>query len=91
VTAPWQEDETDQFTNKVHSGYRNHWISWRTQPMRTTFLFLTFGVLFGSAATSFAGPEDSVIKVLATQRMPNPLRPWANGTPNDVMGSGAVI
>ena len=41
--------------------------------------------------TRAAGPEDSVVKVLATQRMPSPFRPWANGTPNEVMGSGAVI
>jgi S1-C subfamily serine protease len=38
-----------------------------------------------------AGPEDSVVKVLATQRVPSPFRPWANGTPTEVMGSGAVI
>jgi S1-C subfamily serine protease len=59
--------------------------------MRKRLLLLAFLTLIGSATTGFGGPEDSVIKVLATQRMPSPLRPWANGTPNDVMGSGAVI
>lgn len=47
-------------------------------------------ILLGSSAPA-AGPEDSVVKVLATQRVPNPLRPWANGNPGEAMGSGAVI
>jgi S1-C subfamily serine protease len=42
-------------------------------------------------AAGRAGPEDSIVKVLATQRLPNPLRPWANGNPGEVMGSGTVI
>jgi S1-C subfamily serine protease len=59
--------------------------------MRRTFLLLTLFLLVDTPAAALAGPEDSVVKVLATQRMPNPFRPWANGTPNDVMGSGAII
>jgi S1-C subfamily serine protease len=59
--------------------------------MRTSFSLMSFCVLLGSPATGLAGPEDSVVKVLATQRIPSPFRPWANGTPSEVMGSGAVI
>jgi S1-C subfamily serine protease len=59
--------------------------------MRRTYLLATIFLFFGTPATSFAGSEDSVVKVLATQRMPNPFQPWANGTPNEVAGSGAVI
>jgi S1-C subfamily serine protease len=59
--------------------------------MRATFLTLTVAVFLAAPAPLVAGPEDSVVKVLATQRMPNALRPWANGQANEVMGSGAII
>jgi S1-C subfamily serine protease len=41
--------------------------------------------------TLAAGPEDSVVRVFATVRYPNPLKPWTNGNPVDVLGSGTVI
>ena len=50
------------------------------------------GVLLGSPPpTSVAAPEDSVVKVFATVRYPNPLKPWTTGTPTDVIGSGTII
>jgi S1-C subfamily serine protease len=33
----------------------------------------------------------AVVKVLANVRYPNPLKPWTNGNPVDVLGSGTVI
>lgn len=59
--------------------------------MRRASLLLTACLYFAIPAGSLAGPEDSVVKVLATQRMPSPFQPWANGQPNEVAGSGAVI
>ncbi|HVS38065.1 MAG TPA: trypsin-like peptidase domain-containing protein, partial [Gemmataceae bacterium] len=38
-----------------------------------------------------AEPEDSVVKVIATIRYPDPLKPWAKGDPVEVSGSGVVI
>jgi S1-C subfamily serine protease len=38
-----------------------------------------------------AGPEDSVVKVTAVLRYPNPVKPWAKGDPVEVAGSGVVI
>jgi S1-C subfamily serine protease len=41
----------------------------------------------GRAAT----PEDSVVRVFASLRLPNPVRPWARQNPVEVMGTGVVI
>jgi S1-C subfamily serine protease len=38
-----------------------------------------------------AAPEDSVVRVFASLRLPNPVRPWAKQTPVEVMGTGVVI
>lgn len=38
-----------------------------------------------------AAPEDSVVRVTATTRWPNPLRPWTSGAVSDSSGSGTVI
>jgi S1-C subfamily serine protease len=37
------------------------------------------------------GPEDSVVRVLASLRLPNPVRPWTKQAPVEVMGTGVVI
>ncbi len=37
------------------------------------------------------GIEDSVVKIFATVRFPDPYRPWTKGTPQDQTGSGVVI
>jgi S1-C subfamily serine protease len=37
------------------------------------------------------GPEDSVVRVFASLRIPNLSRPWAKQTPVEVMGTGVVI
>jgi S1-C subfamily serine protease len=45
-----------------------------------------------SDAGAGAGPiENSVVKVFATVRYPDPYRPWTKGSPEDVTGSGVVI
>jgi hypothetical protein len=60
--------------------------------MRTQLLLLSFCVLMAAPpGAGAAGPEDSVVKVLASVRYPNPLRPWAKGNPVDVAGAGVVI
>jgi S1-C subfamily serine protease len=38
-----------------------------------------------------ARPADSVVKVIASVRYPNPLRPWLPSRPMEVSGSGVVI
>jgi S1-C subfamily serine protease len=35
--------------------------------------------------------KDSVVRVFASLRLPNPVRPWAKQSPVDVMGTGIVI
>jgi S1-C subfamily serine protease len=44
-----------------------------------------------AASAVAASPEDSVVRVFATLRLPNPTRPWAKQNPVEVMGSGVVI
>jgi S1-C subfamily serine protease len=54
--------------------------------------FLTVGFLFVLSTPSVAaGPEDSVVRVLATIRYPNFAKPWTNGSPVEIFGSGTVI
>src|SRR6266851_5174949 len=53
---------------------------------------LVCGLLLGLALpATAAGPEDSVVKVFATVRYPNPLKPWTKGNAVDVLGSGTII
>jgi S1-C subfamily serine protease len=37
------------------------------------------------------GPEDSVVRVLASRRLPNPVQPWTKQNPVEVMGTGVVL
>jgi hypothetical protein len=51
-------------------------------------------VLVGLIAANVAiagGPEDSVVRVLVSRRLPSPVRPWTRQTPVEVMGTGVVI
>jgi S1-C subfamily serine protease len=57
----------------------------KTAPIVTTVLLLAAG------ASHASGPEDSVVKVLATLRMPNPIRPWTRQDPIEFGGTGVVI
>ena len=44
------------------------------------------------AAPAWGGsPEDSVVRVFASLRLPNPARPWSKQNPVDVTGTGVVI
>jgi S1-C subfamily serine protease len=47
--------------------------------------------VFALKSTNAAGPEESVVRVFASLRLPNPMRPWAKQNPVEVMGTGAVI
>jgi hypothetical protein len=38
-----------------------------------------------------AGPEDSAVRVTASVRYPNPLRPWTKSNAMEVQGTGVVI
>lgn len=57
----------------------------------TKGLFLCGLLLATPLSASAAGPEDSVVKVFATVRYPNPLKPWTKGNAVEVLGSGTVI
>jgi S1-C subfamily serine protease len=48
-------------------------------------------VVFTISSTSAAGPEDSVVKVTATRRFPNVIRPWTKLEPTETTGTGVVI
>jgi S1-C subfamily serine protease len=60
--------------------------------MRTYRCLITALAFAWSASPSWgASPEDSVVRVFASLRLPNPARPWAKQNPVDVMGTGVVI
>jgi S1-C subfamily serine protease len=60
--------------------------------MRTRLLFLGVCVAVASPQpAAAAGPEDSVVKVIASVRYPNPVRPWARTQAQEAIGSGVVI
>ncbi|MGC8642200.1 MAG: trypsin-like peptidase domain-containing protein [Isosphaeraceae bacterium] len=55
---------------------------------------LSLGLLFLACVTSdasAAAPEESVVRVFSSMRLPHPTRPWAKQNPVEVMGTGAVI
>jgi S1-C subfamily serine protease len=58
--------------------------------MKKTILVVA---LFAGPACSLlaAPPEDSVVRVFATVRYPNPLKPWTNGNQVEISGSATVI
>ena len=58
-------------------------------PRRAVLCVCVF--LITSTGGLAAGPEDSVVRVFASLRLPNPTRPWAKQNPVEVMGTGAVI
>lgn len=45
----------------------------------------------GSSAKSASGVENSVVKVFATVRYPDPYKPWTKQSPEEQIGSGVVI
>src|SRR5207248_4639402 len=44
-----------------------------------------------TAATPSKAVENSVVKIFATLRQPDPTKPWAKKEPNDITASGVVI
>jgi S1-C subfamily serine protease len=46
---------------------------------------------FQNQAAGAPGVEQSVVKILTTQRKPDFYRPWTKEAPNQIAGSGAVI
>jgi S1-C subfamily serine protease len=60
--------------------------------MKPNRLLLVVLFLLGSVnGVVAAGPEDSVVRVFASLRLPNPTRPWAKQNPVEVMGTGTII
>jgi S1-C subfamily serine protease len=63
---------------------------------RIVSVFLSLGLgLYAAIGHAAAAPapaiEDSVVKVFATMRYPDPFKPWTKQAPADVTGSGVVI
>jgi S1-C subfamily serine protease len=58
--------------------------------MRTYLLIATILLPMAGIATA-SGPEDSVVKVVAQVRPPNPIRPWIRQGPFEVSGTGVVL
>src|SRR5262249_11986214 len=66
--------------------------STRSVVMKSTLLLLIPGLLLGSLPSGrAAAPSDSVVRVTASVRYPNPLKPWAKSRPVEVAGTGVVI
>lgn len=61
--------------------------------MRLRFVNLAAlcALLAPAAPAGAAVPEDSVVRVFASLRMPNPVRPWAKQNAVEVLGTGVVI
>src|SRR5712675_1729957 len=56
-------------------------------------LVLALPAMFAHAADAPAGGklEESVVKVFATVRSPDPTKPWTKQAPRDASGTGVVI
>src|SRR5947209_15960966 len=48
-------------------------------------------VVLSPAATPSKAVENSVVKIFATLRQPDPSKPWTKKEPTDITASGAVI
>ncbi len=60
--------------------------------MRAQSLLMGLAMLIGLApGAGAAPPEDSVVRVFTTMRLPNPVRPWAKQNSVEVMGTGVII
>jgi S1-C subfamily serine protease len=59
--------------------------------MKTRQAVLSLCVLLAAASTLLAEPEESVVRVIATPRRPDPVRPWAKPMGAESGGAGVVI
>ncbi len=59
--------------------------------MKTRLLLLTACLFAAPPPAGAAEPEDSVVKVVASIRYSNPVKPWARDDPVEVVGSGVVV
>ena len=57
--------------------------------MRSLLSLVALGLVCGTVQA--AKPEDSVVKVLASIRYPNPVQPWRNTQLAEVVGTGVII
>jgi S1-C subfamily serine protease len=57
-----------------------------------TFIAILSGCVFLQTTLSvFAGPEESVVKIIAAPTLPDPARPWAKPASGDGNGTGVII
>jgi S1-C subfamily serine protease len=54
-------------------------------------LLLSCSTIATLAPTATAGPEETVVKVFAAVRFPNPAQPWAKVPPVQTSGTGVII
>ncbi len=59
--------------------------------MKARLLLLACCALLALPPLCAAGPEDAAVKVFASVRYPNPVRPWTNQNAVEVLGTGTVI
>jgi S1-C subfamily serine protease len=62
-------------------------VAMTTRPSVLTVCLLVGATLPAAAAE----PGDSAVKVIASVRYPNPIRPWAKGNSAETIGTGVVI
>jgi S1-C subfamily serine protease len=60
--------------------------------MKLRLLLVISGLLLGSPRWGWAAdPKDSVVRITASLRYPDPLKPWAKTRPVEIAGTGVVI
>jgi S1-C subfamily serine protease len=58
---------------------------------RMVFAMIVWGLATIAPGAGAAAPEDSVVKVFSSVRLPNPVRPWAKQNATEFNGTGVVI
>ena len=58
-------------------------------PVRLASTLVLLHLLGGAALAG--GPEDSVVRIFSSLRLPNPVRPWAKQNAVETMGTGVVL
>jgi S1-C subfamily serine protease len=59
--------------------------------MKISLAFLSGCIFLAAALPVLAGPEESVVKVIAAPNLPDPMRPWAKPASGEGNGTGVVI
>jgi S1-C subfamily serine protease len=59
--------------------------------MKTALALLSSCILLSATLPARAGPEESVVKVIAAPQLPDPTQPWAKPAAGDGNGTGVVV